>query len=253
LRWCCGWYNGIMILVERKYVVAIIVLAIGLVAGIFVLARQRGGIMALTADLGKIFSDNRQWVEIKPRVANRVDEPPGKETQTLAAGAKTKEAKPAVEWCVLKTAAAAKNKVVINEIAWMGTPQNYSDEWIELKNISDGSVDLSGWQLQNKNKKIKIVFDGNDILAPSGFYLLERTDDETLPEVKANRIYSGNLGNANEALYLFDADCQLQDSAAAAAKWPAGDNVTKQTMGRLPNSRWRTSAAVGGTPKAENR
>ncbi|MFA6376636.1 MAG: lamin tail domain-containing protein [Candidatus Paceibacterota bacterium] len=247
-----------MILVERKYVVAIIVLAISLVAGFFVLARQRGGMMTAAADLGKIFSDNRQWVEIKPRVVDLANETTGKETQNTAAGTKTKnvpakEIKPVIKWCAFKTAGAAKKEVVINEVAWMGTPQNYSDEWIELKNISGQNIDLLGWQLQNKSQKIKVYFEGNDVLVPGGFYLLERTDDDALSEVKANRIYSGNLGNVKEALYLFDADCQLQDSAVAVAKWPAGDNVTKQTMERLPSLLWRTSTAAGGTPKAENR
>jgi hypothetical protein len=90
-------------------------------------------------------------------------------------------------------------------------------------------------------------------LAPGGFYLLERTDDGAVPEITADKIYSGSLGNSDEALFLFDAACQLQDSVIAAPKWPAGDNTTKKTMERLPGLLWQTSAAPGGTPKAENR
>jgi len=36
--------------------------------------------------------------------------------------------------------------------------------------------------------------------------------------------------------------------AAAAPKWSAGNNDTKQTMIRLPGLGWADSAAPGGTP-----
>jgi len=246
---------------ERKYIIAIGALAVGLGFGFFVLVGQRRSMSASFADLSKVFGDNRQWVEIKPRivpVGSSETEIPGKETKKASSGDEAekipaKEAKPAIKQCARKNTVLAQNKVIINEVAWMGTAKSYSDEWIELKNVSKENVNLNGWQLQNKNQKISVSFNENDILTASGFYLLERTDDETVPAVSADKIYSGNLGNSNEALYLFDADCQLQDLAVAAAKWPAGDNATKQTMERLPGLRWQTSAAVGGTPKAENK
>jgi len=106
--------------------------------------------------------------------------------------------------------------------------------------------------LQNKNRKIKISFGEGEILPAGGLYLLERTDDESVVGIAADKIYSGGLGNSNEALYLFDADCQLRDLVLAAAKWPAGDNAAKKTMARLPSLFWKTSAVSGGTPKAEN-
>jgi len=38
--------------------------------------------------------------------------------------------------------------VVINEIAWMGTPCSDYDDWIELYNNSLLPVDLTGWSLK---------------------------------------------------------------------------------------------------------
>jgi len=35
----------------------------------------------------------------------------------------------------------------------MGTTVNYNDEWIELKNITAETINLNGWQLQNKSQK----------------------------------------------------------------------------------------------------
>lgn len=37
--------------------------------------------------------------------------------------------------------------VVLNELMWMGTSRNVNDEWVELRNMTDRSIDLSGWQL----------------------------------------------------------------------------------------------------------
>ena len=50
--------------------------------------------------------------------------------------------------------------VVINEVAWMGTANSANDEWIELKNISAGELDISGWQVVDMAEQIKVRLDG---------------------------------------------------------------------------------------------
>ncbi|MDP2930237.1 MAG: lamin tail domain-containing protein, partial [bacterium] len=145
-----------------------------------------------------------------------------------------------------------KNKVILNEIAWMGSINSANDEWIELKNISGGQIDLTDWQILDKNQDIKIIFSKGAKLLFNGFFLLERTDDETVPGKTADLIYTGSLSNTNEALYLFDGNCQLQDEIIANPNWPAGDNSSKRTMEKKGNFGWQTSSNVGGTPKGEN-
>jgi hypothetical protein len=89
---------------------------------------------------------------------------------------------------------------------------------------------------------------------------LERTDDNTIPEITADQIYTGALGNSGEDFQIFNNSGKLIDSVAICEKgWCAGDNETKQTMERNnPNfsgsdpSNWKTSQEVGGTPKAQN-
>lgn len=44
---------------------------------------------------------------------------------------------------VLNPNLSQDKKVIFNEIAWAGSLNNYSDEWIELKNISNEKVDIS--------------------------------------------------------------------------------------------------------------
>jgi hypothetical protein len=141
--------------------------------------------------------------------------------------------------------------VIFNEIAWMGTANSASDEWIELKNISGSQIDLTNWQVSDKEKQIKIVFAAGKI-ASGGFFLLERTNDETIPGKTADLIYTGSLANSDEVLYLFDGSCRLQDEIIANPDWPAGDNSTKKTMERKSDLTWQTSRDIGGTPKSEN-
>ncbi|MBI4257089.1 lamin tail domain-containing protein [Candidatus Uhrbacteria bacterium] len=42
---------------------------------------------------------------------------------------------------------AQASSVVFSEIAWAGSSISSSDEWIELTNVSDTTIDLSGWTL----------------------------------------------------------------------------------------------------------
>jgi len=150
-----------------------------------------------------------------------------------------------------KNGQPVRNEVIFNEIAWMGTTNSANNEWIELKNISEKEIDLSGWQILDEANQIKIIFEGHR-LPSNSFFLLERTDDDSVSEVAADLIYTGALGNTNEILYLFDEDCQLQDKVVALPDWPAGDNSSKRTMERKSDLSWQTSQNPGGTPKIEN-
>lgn len=47
----------------------------------------------------------------------------------------------------LEDTSEKEEQVIINEIAWAGTPVSPSDEWIELRNLGTMPVDLSGWCL----------------------------------------------------------------------------------------------------------
>lgn len=147
--------------------------------------------------------------------------------------------------------------VVINEIAWVGTILSANNEWIELHNNTENNINLDGWQLIAKDGTPKINLSG--IISANGFYLLERTDDNAIPEVSADKIYAGALGNNGELLKLYDLSGNLIDEISCATNWFAGDNNTKQTMERkspqLPGDNpdnWQTSQSPGGTPKAKN-
>lgn len=147
--------------------------------------------------------------------------------------------------------------VVINEIAWMGTEASYNDEWIELYNNSDSAINLAGWQLEAADGTPAIQLSGT--VPAHDFYLMERTDDNTVPGVAADLIYKGSMGNNGENLRLYDVSGGVKDSVDALSGWFSGDNALKQTMERKrvdadgsEAENWQTSLDAGGTPKAQN-
>lgn len=148
------------------------------------------------------------------------------------------------------TAAANPLDVVVNEIAWMGNTVLGNDEWIELYNNTENSINLDGWQLVAQDGTPKINLSGT--IPANGFYLLERTNDDTVPGISADKIYTGALGNNGENLKLYDNLNNIVDEVNCSEKWLAGDNAAKQTMERKIDNNWQTSQNPGGTPKSQN-
>lgn len=163
--------------------------------------------------------------------------------------------------CVFELGGSPTYRVIFNEIAWMGSPARSGEsasaasgnEWMELRNVSGEAVNLSGWQITNQDGDVKIIFGEGEKIGAGSLYLLERTDDDSVPSVPADKIYSGGLSNGGEWLRFFNGTCELTDEMNASSGWPAGDNATKQTLERNKNDfGWHTSAVAGGTPKREN-
>jgi hypothetical protein len=129
-----------------------------------------------------------------------------------------------------ETTPIAAGSVLINEIAWSGTTASSSDEWIELHNPGSEAVDLSGWTLSDGGD-IHISLTGE--IASFGFFLLERTDDNCVSDIAAQQIYSGNLKNSGERLFLYDSAGRLIDSANGdGGGWPAGESGSHKSMER---------------------
>jgi len=147
--------------------------------------------------------------------------------------------------------------VVINEIAWMGNEDSHAHEWIELYNNSSSSISLDDWSLISEDGSPKISLLG--AISANDFYLLERTDDKTVPLIVSDLIYKGTLNNKGEYLRLFDDLGNVIDEVDCTNGWFAGDNESKKTMERiLPVSEgknprdWQTSINKGGSPKNLN-
>ncbi len=131
--------------------------------------------------------------------------------------------------------AANPGDVVINEIAWMGTDASSTDEWIELYNNTDSTINLSGWKLYEKGGDIEICTLVSSISA-GGYYLIERTDDNTVSDIPGDYVVSfggSGLANDGEHLVLKDDSGITIDEIDCSGGWFAGDNDYKITMEKI--------------------
>jgi len=173
---------------------------------------------------------------------------------------------------VSATLSAAGAGVVFNEICWMGNEASSANEWIELYNPTETVVSLAGWEISDQKGKLKINLEGE--VKPNNFFLLERTDDESVPNIPADQIYKGALANQGEKLILKaaprsvptlgrtttgDKNEEIIDLIDCSNGWFAGDQETRQTMSRLSSlisgnlaSNWANSQMPSGTPKEKN-
>jgi len=169
--------------------------------------------------------------------------------------------------------------VVINEIAWMGTKANTSDEWIELYNNSSTSIDLTDWTLSwsrgTSTHSITFFPTSTTTIAGYGFYLLERTDNDAVKDVSAGwfgSFGSGGLNNSGEKLELRDGNDRLIDAIDCSEKWFAGssspdyismERIDPRTSGSdstnwannnqtIRNGLDANNNPINGTPKAQN-
>ena len=165
--------------------------------------------------------------------------------------------------------------IVINEIAWMGTPvegveskQWWRYEWIELYNTSEEQVNLEGWTIELSRPSSAEASAGKDNLdwtislngrvGPKEYFLVASSDK--IPNFNVN--YSnlgGKFANSGQVVVLRDACGDVQEEIDARQEWFAGDNEDKYTMerwkpleaGNSPDN-WATSLSSGGTPKTQN-
>ncbi len=142
--------------------------------------------------------------------------------------------------------------VYINEVAWMGTTVSSTNEWVELYNDGTTDLDLDGWAIVSDDGSPNIIINNatKSVIEAKKFYLIERTDDTTVPEVPADFItaFGSGLSNIGEKLLLKKPDGTIVETLDYKTGWPAGDNTTKQTMQKV-GSAWVTA---NPTPKAVN-
>lgn len=125
--------------------------------------------------------------------------------------------------------------VIINEVAWTGTKGSSTDEWIELYNSTDSEILLTGWGIYEGGGTVLI--EGLEGTIPSyGYFIIERTDETTLPGITASQTpssWSGSgLSNSGEHLVLKDAT-DVVDEVNASASWFAGGGENFASMQRI--------------------
>jgi hypothetical protein len=121
--------------------------------------------------------------------------------------------------------------IYLNEI--LGYPKNGSDdEYIEIRNNGNTSIDLYGWILRDGSKSGKYTFENHETIDPEGYFVIYH------PESKLA------LNNSNESVYLFDPDGNLA-SSVTYGKSP------KDASYNFDGKNWRWSSYL--TPGEENK
>ena len=122
--------------------------------------------------------------------------------------------------------------LLIGEVAWAGSSLSSADEWIELWNLSDTPIALSGYRLEGASPS-PLVFDDTHIIAPKSVFLIANydTSDEKSTVATTTHLVTTSVSLSNSALdlQLFDASDILVDELAAGAP-PAGSSTPKATM-----------------------
>lgn len=141
--------------------------------------------------------------------------------------------------------------VIFSEIAWMGTTVDANNEWIEIYNFSSTPTDINGWTISNGGAlNIELV----GVMPPNGVFVLERTDDTSVPDVTASQIYTGALPNSGATLTIRDADGNVVgEPLVGGENWVniGGDNESKYTAQFTRTGKWVTGPPTPGLPNVE--
>ncbi|MBL9174522.1 MAG: CotH kinase family protein [Verrucomicrobiales bacterium] len=151
----------------------------------------------------------------------------------------------------VRAGARAESPVVINEFmasneGTIRDPQGDLEDWIELRNLSESAVDLSGWYLSDDpDKPRKWSFPAGTRIPAAGYLLVWADEDSTeSPGLHANFRLSGE----GEQILLVDSDEHLNVLRDEVVFGAVGDDVALGRTTALPE----TFQAVSPTPGSAN-
>ncbi|OFX27315.1 MAG: hypothetical protein A2033_10885 [Bacteroidetes bacterium GWA2_31_9] len=155
--------------------------------------------------------------------------------------------------------------VIINEIKYGDAKSKNSQNWVELYNYSEDTINISGWIFKDMNDKKSYVLPENVYIKPEDYFVICNNIKEFQKNFPAIKNYVGdfdfNLNNDNEILRLFDKEYNLVNSFAYKNKspWPIEDAVKGKTIELInpkedssQGSNWKFSKQIGGTPGKSN-
>jgi hypothetical protein len=132
--------------------------------------------------------------------------------------------------------------VVINEVMWTGTSGKPTDQWIELRNMTEMDIDIGQWKIENARAagQPDLMVPANGVIPAGGYFLIANyprpaatTNINVDIDMVNASISLADLGNGH--LVLKDPDGNVIDSAKGD-EWPAGgvvDGVLWYSMQRV--------------------
>ena len=155
-------------------------------------------------------------------------------------------------------------EIVINEIAWAGTDSGHANnEWFELYNTTDATIAMNwsgsnSWHLRVNGVNLSAQKINNSVIAPHGYYLFERTSDNTIKNVTADFIYVSNsdISDSGAKIELIDSAGNVVDSVDASGGWFVGGGSEFRSMERIDEygassvaSTWQSNQGPRFTPR----
>lgn len=170
--------------------------------------------------------------------------------------------------------APVTGSIVINEIMWAGTSAGIADEWIELRNMTNQPVDISGWIIEGAGTGSDPLILPSATISANGYFLIANYDENSessilniTPDYVNNSLALTN--SPSELLVFKNSSSQIIDQASGTGTWFAGSNEEpNKSMERndIPSDgtvsgNWHSSSGQVnldinsvdfGTPKAQN-
>ncbi len=111
--------------------------------------------------------------------------------------------------------------LIINELMWMGSSVSSADEWIELRNMTDRTIDLTGFKIQKYNGStyVDMITLPSSFIEARGYYLIANytpgsSDSQLRPLVTADLVTTSvDLAAGHLQLQLTDSLDNVLDSA----------------------------------------
>ncbi len=136
---------------------------------------------------------------------------------------------------------AQENKtIIINEIMWQGSSLSSADEWLELRNLTDKEIDLSGWIISGAaTSGADLIIPQGKKISPSSYFLIanySKFSNKSILDVEPDWVTTAvTLSNNLLKVELKDSVGNSIDVAGNGKKPLAGINKTdyKASMERV--------------------
>jgi hypothetical protein len=150
------------------------------------------------------------------------------------------------------TEEATTATVIISEVGWAGSEINDSDEWLELTNLSDQTIDLTGWSLAGAatGGDVLVLPDQASVAANSTYLISNYADDDekSTLNIVANHVTSSlSLSNSSFGISLQDALGTVIDVTGTGSAPPTGSRGTNEEGETEPRSSMQRLYLIDGS------
>ena len=144
--------------------------------------------------------------------------------------------------------------IILNEI--MPSPNSDESEWIELVNISDGNVNLRGWQIGD-NQSYSIISNKNLFLEKNEYLVISKDNNVMYNYPQCDGVFQNvdipNLNSYDDKVRLKDFCGRVVDTMAYGNLISAKAEISFERKGEAIDRDWGyCENEFGGTPGHEN-